>query len=76
VTPNSERAVVSKVSDLLNENSEAVEFLGRGHYSHYVPSVVDYLSLRSEFLTSYTQYQPETSQGFLQALFEFQSILV
>ncbi|WP_311173421.1 aminomethyl-transferring glycine dehydrogenase subunit GcvPA [Halobellus ordinarius] len=76
ISAKSEQAVVSEVSDMLDRNQEAAEFLGRGHYSHYIPSVVDYLSLRSEFLTSYTQYQPETSQGFLQALFEFQSILV
>ncbi len=60
----------------LGSNTGLTEFLGRGHYSHQIPSVVDHLSLRSEFLTSYTQYQPETSQGFLQALFEYQSMLV
>ncbi|MEA5387946.1 aminomethyl-transferring glycine dehydrogenase subunit GcvPA [Haloarculaceae archaeon H-GB11] len=76
VDAKTEFEVVSEIEDLLGQNADAVEFLGRGHYSHYVPSVVDYLSLRSEFLTSYTQYQPETSQGFLQALFEFQSMLV
>jgi glycine dehydrogenase subunit 1 len=76
VTGKRERAVVEEVSALLGRNEDAVEFLGRGHYDHYLPSVVDYLSLRSEFLTSYTQYQPETSQGFLQALFEYQSMLV
>ncbi|MEF8901286.1 MAG: aminomethyl-transferring glycine dehydrogenase subunit GcvPA, partial [Halovenus sp.] len=45
-------------------------------YDHYVPSVVDHLADRQEFLTSYTQYQPEIAQGFLQALFEYQSMLV
>jgi glycine dehydrogenase subunit 1 len=76
VDAKGERAVVEEVSDLLGRNEAAVEFLGRGHADHYVPSVVDYLAQRSEFLTSYTQYQPETSQGFLQALFEYQSMLV
>jgi glycine dehydrogenase subunit 1 len=76
VDAKAERDVVAEVSDLLERNETAVEFLGRGHADHYVPSIVDYLALRSEFLTSYTQYQPETSQGFLQALFEYQSMLV
>ncbi|MEF8779893.1 MAG: aminomethyl-transferring glycine dehydrogenase subunit GcvPA [Haloferacaceae archaeon] len=71
-----ESAVVTEVGRLFERNDDLTEFLGRGHYSHYVPSVVDHLSLRTEFLTSYTQYQPEITQGFLQALFEYQSILV
>jgi len=72
----SEQAIVQKVSDTLAQNEQLTEFLGRGQYDHYVPSIVDNLSLRSEFLTSYTQYQPEIAQGFLQALFEYQSMLV
>ena len=76
IEAKSEFEVVTEIEDLLGRNADRTEFLGRGHYDHYVPSVVDYLSLRSEFLTSYTQYQPETSQGFLQALFEFQSMIV
>ncbi|MES3517219.1 MAG: aminomethyl-transferring glycine dehydrogenase subunit GcvPA [Natronomonas sp.] len=71
-----EQAVRAKVRDQLGRNDDRIEFLGRGHYDHYVPSVVDSLSARSEFLTSYTQYQPEVAQGFLQALFEYQSMLV
>ncbi|QLD91007.1 aminomethyl-transferring glycine dehydrogenase subunit GcvPA [Natronomonas salina] len=71
-----ERAVRTHVERTLGENDDLVEFLGRGHYDHYVPSMVDHLSQRSEFLTSYTQYQPEVAQGFLQALFEYQSMLV
>ncbi|WP_435319050.1 aminomethyl-transferring glycine dehydrogenase subunit GcvPA [Haloarchaeobius sp. TZWSO28] len=71
-----ERTVRAEVAATLDHNDDLVELLGRGHYGHYVPSVVDHLSLRSEFLTSYTQYQPEITQGFLQALFEYQSMLV
>ncbi len=71
-----ERTVRADLRETFARNDDLVEFLGRGHYSHYVPAVVDDLSSRSEFLTSYTQYQPEITQGFLQALFEYQSILV
>ncbi|ESP89347.1 aminomethyl-transferring glycine dehydrogenase subunit GcvPA [Candidatus Halobonum tyrrellensis] len=71
-----ERTVVTDLADTLGRNDDLTEFLGRGHYGHYVPAVVDDLSSRSEFLTSYTQYQPEITQGFLQALFEYQSMLV
>ena len=76
IEARSERAARAEVADLLDRNADLTEFLGRGHYDHYVPSLVDHLSLRSEFLTSYTQYQPEVAQGFLQALFEYQSMLV
>jgi len=71
-----ERTVRREVRELLDRNDQLVEFLGRGHYDHYVPSAVDHLADRQEFLTSYTQYQPEIAQGFLQALFEYQSMLV
>ncbi|WP_137290446.1 aminomethyl-transferring glycine dehydrogenase subunit GcvPA [Natronorubrum halophilum] len=72
----SEQAVIRRLTETLAQNADDTEFLGRGHYSHYVPSIVDHLSFRSEFITSYTQYQPEITQGFLQALFEYQSLLV
>jgi glycine dehydrogenase subunit 1 len=76
IEERTEREAERHVRGLLSDNDDLTEFLGRGHYEHYVPSLVDHLSLRSEFLTSYTQYQPEVTQGFLQALFEYQSMLV
>ncbi|WP_144796513.1 aminomethyl-transferring glycine dehydrogenase subunit GcvPA [Halorubrum depositum] len=76
IEPRTEREIRAECSRIFGRNDDLTEFLGRGHYGHYVPSVVDHLSDRAEFLTSYTQYQPEISQGFLQALFEYQSMLV
>ncbi|WP_200531888.1 aminomethyl-transferring glycine dehydrogenase subunit GcvPA [Halorubrum sp. LN27] len=76
IDPRSEREIRAECSRIFARNDDLTEFLGRGHYGHYVPSVVDHLADRAEFLTSYTQYQPEISQGFLQALFEYQSMLV
>jgi len=76
IEPRSEQEIRGELRRLFARNDDLTEFMGRGHYSHYVPSNVDHLSDRAEFLTSYTQYQPEITQGFLQALFEYQSMLV
>ncbi|WP_266078049.1 aminomethyl-transferring glycine dehydrogenase subunit GcvPA [Haladaptatus caseinilyticus] len=76
IEKHTEQASRRKLERTLGENRNLTEFLGRGQYSHYVPSLVDHIADRSEFLTSYTQYQPEVTQGFLQALFEYQSMLV
>ncbi|KAB1187740.1 MULTISPECIES: aminomethyl-transferring glycine dehydrogenase subunit GcvPA [Haloferax] len=76
IDPTGERELRQSLADLFARNEELTEFLGRGHHAHYVPALVDDLSRRSEFLTSYTQYQPEIAQGFLQVLFEYQSMLV
>jgi len=75
IEPRSERELRAELSSMFARNDDLTEFLGRDHHSHYVPSVVDDLSQRAEFLTSYTQYQPEIAQGFLQVLFEYQSLI-
>jgi len=73
----SEQEVLAHLGELAarNENaSQADWFLGAGTYAHFVPTAVDALASRAEFTTSYTPYQPEISQGTLQAIFEWQSM--
>jgi glycine dehydrogenase subunit 1 len=74
----SEFEVKRHVEALLSKNKTCEDmpiFLGAGCWPHYVPAVVKEVVQRSEFLTSYTPYQPEISQGMLQALFEYQSMI-
>ena len=74
----SEPELVAHLSELAAHNmdtSREVSFLGAGIYDHYVPAVVDAVLARGEFLTAYTPYQPEMSQGLLQAIFEYQTAI-
>lgn len=74
----SEMELQSHLAQLLAKNqsaSDAVCFLGGGAYDHFIPSVVDAIAGRSEFYTAYTPYQAEASQGTLQAVFEYQSLM-
>ncbi|HPQ67467.1 MAG TPA: glycine dehydrogenase, partial [bacterium] len=72
----SEFEVLERLRGLASANPpEPVSFLGGGAYDHYVPAAVDALSGRAEFYTAYTPYQPECSQGTLQALYEYQTAI-
>ena len=74
-SPMSELELIDHITNLANKNSSNVSFLGGGVYDRYVPSIVDFIASRSEFYTAYTPYQPEVSQGTLQYLYEYQSMI-
>src|SRR5437763_2518458 len=74
----SEAEVFERLAALAERNGDAereICFVGAGMYDHHVPAIVDAITQRSEFLTPYTPYQPEVSQGGLQVMFEFQTAI-
>jgi len=76
--PLSEMEIMAELQAMSEENLDAGHFpcfLGAGSYNHYVPRVVDQILSRSEFYTAYTPYQPEISQGTLQSIFEYQTMI-
>jgi glycine dehydrogenase subunit 1 len=73
---HSESEIIERFRGFAENNAAGyASFLGAGVYRHYKPVIIDSLVLRGEFLTSYTPYQPEISQGTLQAMFEFQTMI-
>jgi len=71
-----EREAVAILGRMASRNRlDYISFLGGGYYDHFIPAAVNALSSRSEFLTAYTPYQPEASQGTLQAIFEYQTMI-
>ncbi len=77
-TPMSEMEVMAELQALSEANDHAQDFAifrGAGAYHHFIPAAVNHILLRGEFLTAYTPYQPEVSQGTLQAIFEYQSMI-
>lgn len=73
-----EMEISTELKEIASANASTddfISFLGAGAYDHYIPAAVDMLLRRGEFYTAYTPYQPEISQGTLQAIFEFQSLM-
>src|SRR3989304_82635 len=76
--PYSEPALISHIKKLSDDTANVtdyVSFLGAGAYYHYIPAAINHILLRPEFFTAYTPYQPEISQGTLQAMFEYQTLI-
>ena len=71
----SEIELIEHIKEISSKNTSTVSFLGAGVYDRYIPSIIDFIASRSEFYTAYTPYQPEVSQGTLQYLYEYQSMI-
>jgi glycine dehydrogenase subunit 1 len=71
----SELELVAYIDEIASKNHQLIPFVGAGVYDHYTPTVIRHLINREEFMTAYTPYQPEISQGTLQYIFEYQSIV-
>ena len=75
VSENEIRKILSEMAGMNFNTDEYLSFLGGGVYDHYIPAIIDSLITRSEFYTAYTPYQAEVSQGTLQSIFEYQSVI-
>ena len=72
---HSEEEIRRRFAELESRNRNLVVFAGAGAYDHYIPSIVKYIPAKEEFLTAYTPYQAEMSQGILQSIFEYQTMI-